>query len=202
MAMMLIGLTSSTLAAQSWKKQGKDSNFTRYRDAQPIVFVERGVEFLIFPDGSFDFNTNHDGFYSRSTLSRRSSINTTYGTYGNRVKFSKRRSRGVQIIHDRFGNVRRIGNVFINYNRNGKVKRVGSVFMAYNRGNGRLKQVGGLRVKYNHWGKIAHLSGTVNRFNANLNCGVSRGFDDYAYNFEDDDFYYKQNGKTKRKKRK
>ena len=28
-----------------------------YRHAEPIVFVERGIEFYVFPNGEFDFNT-------------------------------------------------------------------------------------------------------------------------------------------------
>ena len=28
-----------------------------YRYADPIVFMERGIEFYVFPNGEFDFNT-------------------------------------------------------------------------------------------------------------------------------------------------
>ena len=31
------------------------------RDADPIVFTERGVEFFVFADGQFDFNTRPSG---------------------------------------------------------------------------------------------------------------------------------------------
>ena len=53
-------MTLSTVSAavdHTARIQGEDLNQTRYNYAQPIQFVERGVEFLIFPDGSFDFNT-------------------------------------------------------------------------------------------------------------------------------------------------
>jgi hypothetical protein len=30
-----------------------------FRNAEPIVFMERGVEFFVFADGQFDFNTDH-----------------------------------------------------------------------------------------------------------------------------------------------
>lgn len=43
LASMLLGLTSATATAQ-----GEGLNNTRYRYAQPIMFVERGVEFMIF----------------------------------------------------------------------------------------------------------------------------------------------------------
>ncbi len=57
---LLMGLTTVTAAEKSSAKQGTDLDLaSRYRYAQPILFVERGVEFLIFTDGSFDFR---DGF--------------------------------------------------------------------------------------------------------------------------------------------
>ena len=56
---LLIGLTSaSATELHHQKKKTKIDKTKRYRYAQPIMFVERGVEFLVFPDGSFDFNTN------------------------------------------------------------------------------------------------------------------------------------------------
>ena len=131
---VLMSLTTVTAAETSFAhKKGKHLDKTkRYRYAQPIVFVERGVEFLVFPDGSFDFNTelngifyNDNDLYYRSQKSRRASINTTYGTPNSRVRFSKQRSRGVLVLNDREGKVRRIGNMFLNYDRYGKVKRIG-----------------------------------------------------------------------------
>ncbi|HLT54224.1 MAG TPA: hypothetical protein VKZ97_10045 [Flavobacteriaceae bacterium] len=179
---------------------------TRYRYAQPIMFVERGVEFLIFPDGSFDFNTNPGDYgdvYYRTTQvnTRRSSVNVTYGApaqahYG-----------GVIITHDRDGKVRRIGNVFINYDREGKIKRAGSVYMTYNRGNGRLTQVGGLQVNFNAWGEIVHTSGQVNRESAYINSytGVASTPTYYGNDsgyVDDEDFYYYRKGKEVKKQKK
>ena len=199
LAMMLIGLTSATATEFKSVKKGKDLKFNkRYRNAQPIKFVERGVEFLIFPDGSFDFNSNYGVNYWRYTNSRRSSIITTFNSPRSRVQYTSPRIRGVKILHDRYGAVRQIGNVFINYDRHGKVKRVGSVYMNYNRGNGRLKQVGDLRVNYNSWGKIVRLSGQVNYYNANFNCDL-----DYDFYEDNDTYYYKKgNKKNKHKRRK
>jgi hypothetical protein len=54
---LLIGLTTVSAAEKISATQGEDLIITRYGYAQPIQFVERGVEFLIFPDGSFDFIT-------------------------------------------------------------------------------------------------------------------------------------------------
>lgn len=221
-ASMLIGLTSVTATETLSVTPEEDLNMTRYRYAQPIMFVERGVEFMIFPDGSFDFNTNlrgqvqtNDNYYYRtSTIStRRGSVNTTFGAPGtiSRVHFSEPRERGVIIEHDRDGKVRRIGNVFINYDRFGKIKRAGSIYMSY-RGNGTLSQVGGLRVNYNHWGEIVHTSGHVSPFSNScgicgmIACTVNHsytpiGFDNNDWEDDDDFYYYKQNGDLKKQKK-
>jgi len=213
-AAMLIGLTSATATTAGYAvSNGEDSNTNRYRFTEPIVFIERGVEFLIFPDGSFDFNTeianNTSNVYYRSNT-RRSTINTTYGALGttNRVNYSTPRPRGVIITHDNNGKVRRIGNVFINYDREGRIKRAGSIYMSYQRGNGLLRQVGGLRVNYNHWGEIIHIAGIVNHNNSNFNNSLGSGYDgnnfisfnDNDY-FDDNYYYYRKNGEIKKTKK-
>jgi hypothetical protein len=217
-AMMFIGLTSATATtAGNAVLNGEDFNNARYRFAEPIVFIERGVEFLIFPDGSFDFNTelqnNVSDVYYRNSRTRRNSVNTTYGSPGtvSRINYSRSsRPRGIIITHDNNGQVRRIGNVFINYDREGRIKRAGTVYMSYQRGNGFLRQVGGLKVNYNRWGEIVHVNGIVNHNNSELNCGVGSGYgghqyDDFGYDedFDDSFYYYRKNGDIKKvKKRK
>jgi hypothetical protein len=210
---LLMGLT--TVNAQNTKR-GKDFISAQYRFAEPISFVEGGVEFLIFPDGSFDFNTNiEDTYYNanthyRSTNTRRSSVEVTFGTQrtASRIYYSAPSSRGVLILHDRDGKVRRIGNVFINYDREDRITRAGSVYMKYQRGNGSLNQVGGLRVNYNNWGEIVHVSGAVNYYNAHINyfVGTDRwDNDNYYYDFDhhdDGDFYYYRKGSEVKKQKK
>ncbi|MBT8264915.1 MAG: hypothetical protein KJP20_00105 [Bacteroidia bacterium] len=217
-ATMLIGLVSATAAEMSSANDGKDLRITkRYRYTQPIMFVERGVEFLIFPNGDFDFNTEivdgpfNDENYFRQNNSRRSSVNVTLSAPGKRIRYS--RPQGVLILHDRYGKVRRIGNVFINYDSRGRVKRVGSVYMKYR--HGRLKQVGGLTIRYNRWGDMIGLHGFV-KPHAQL-CGLCNvhgctmdhfgqghnddWYDDDYGDFDDDFYYYKKNGKKKKRKK-
>ncbi len=198
-AVLLMGLTTVTATEKQTFASDEDL-MTRYRYAQPVMFVERGVEFMIFPDGSFDFNTHvvtnyhtSNNYYYRSTTTttRRGSVNVTFGAPGvttNRVRFSTPRDRGVIIQHDSDGKVRRIGNVFINYDRFGKVKRVGSIYMQYNRGNNRLVQVGGLHVRYNAWGELVYSSGQVSPFSSPYGFGNSTFESDW--NTTDEDFYY------------
>lgn len=213
LAMVLLGITSATATtAGDAVLNGEDFKNARYRYAQPILFVERGVEFLIFPDGSFDFNTeafstvpgNH--YYRRN----RRGTNRTYGAPGTRYH---RGERGVLVQHDRLGRVRRIGNVFINYDRQGRIKRVGSVYISYRRGQ--LKQVGGLQILYNRYGDVIGTRGQVNFSNQGCGfCGVSGCTLDHfdSHSFDDDDwdddwdndddyYYYRKNGKVKKQKK-
>ncbi len=215
---MLLGLTSATATtAGNAVLIGEDFNNARYRYTQPILFVERGVEFLVFADGSFDFNTDSfstvpdddNYYYRRSKTRNRRSTNRTHGAPGTTYH---NRDRGVLVTHDRLGRVRRIGNVFINYDRDGKLKRVGSVYMSYRRGQ--LKQVGGLRILYNRYGDVIGTRGSVNRNNQGCSfCGTSGctvdHFDNQSHdndwdddwNDEDDYYYYRKGGKTLKKKK-
>ena len=205
-AVVLTGLTSVSADELSSKKLNHQlDNPLRYGYAQPILFLERGVEFMVFPDGSFDFNTEINTFgdvYYRNTnirtRTRRSSINTTHGAP------SSFYNGGVLITHDNQGRVRRIGNVFINYDRRGKIKRAGSVYMSYNRGNGRLTRIGGMRVHFNSWGELVNSNGFVNHESLYLQNStvIDDGFYTDDFHYEDDDFYYYKDGKKKRKDKK
>ncbi|MBV7268059.1 hypothetical protein [Winogradskyella luteola] len=214
LVMVLLGITSATATtAGDAVFNGEDFNNARYRFTEPIVFIERGVEFLIFPDGSFDFNTeilptipdNDDYYYKRN----RRQTNRTYGAPGTRYH---RGDRGVLVRHDRWGRVRRIGNVFINYDRQGRIKRAGSVYMGYRRGQ--LKQVGGLRILYNRYGNVIGTRGHVNFSNQGCGfCGTTSctidHFNDHSFNDDWDEswsndnsyYYYRKNGKVKKQKK-
>ena len=214
---LLMGLTTVTAAETTSATLNNDLDLTsRYRYAQPIVFLERGVEFLIFADGSFDFNTdfinaatNDNGYYTRqraNTRSRRSRVNTTHSAPGR--TYNHFGSRGARPTHDYLGRVRRINSVFISYDRIGRVKRVGSVYMGYK--HGLLTRVGGLHIKYNGRGKVIRTQGFVNRSNQDCSFCSTNGctmdhynaYDtDNQWNNNDDFYYYKKNGKAKKQKK-
>ena len=181
------------------------------RNAEPIVFTERGVEFFVFPDGQFDFNTRPstgDMYYKQS---RTSNVNKTYGAPSS----FQDRNYGVKVEHDNMGKVRRIGNVFINYDSNDRIKRVGSVYMTYNRYA--LEQVGGLQIIYNRRGQIVDMVGSVKggrgyeytpNNNDNNDCDYDNNHNsnnhDYDYdsnqNSNDQNQYYFKNNGTKAQK--
>ncbi|MGO4904828.1 hypothetical protein [Flavobacterium sp. W20_MBD1_R3] len=162
------------------------------REANPIVFTERGIEFFVFPDGQLDFNTRpttgRDMYYKSS---RKNGVNKTFGAPGN----VRNGNYGVKVEHDNRGRVRQVGNVFINYDVNDRVKRIGSVYMTYNRFA--LERVGRLEIIYNRRGQIVDTFGAVKGGRAYQYSQNS--FEDYDFgsnqNSSDDDYYYyKTNG--------
>ncbi len=125
-----------------------------YSDA--VSFVEGGVQFHIFLNGEFDFNTNY-----------RDSKYVNY--YGTRITHN----RAVRIERDYYGRVRRVGNTFINYDVRNNVKRVGSVYIDYR--FGQLARVGNLKVQYDRWGNP--------RFYGNVKYNNYYNDHNYFYNY-------------------
>ena len=163
-----------------------------YRDADPIVFMERGIEFFVFPDGQFDFNTRPSSgdVYYRS--SAKIAINSTHGA----PTSINNRNYGVKIEHDEFGRVRRIGNVFINYDGNDRIKRIGSVYMSYNRFA--LAQVGSLQIIYNRRGQIIDIIGAVKgrrNYDYSSNNNYDAPYSPRSNESDDDHYYFKTDGK-------
>jgi hypothetical protein len=167
-----------------------------YRHADPIVFVERGIEFYVFPNGAFDFNTVRTATPNRP---RGNNFNNTFGA-PNVQSYYGPSNVGVRIEHDHFGRVRRIGNVFVNYDAFGRIRRAGNVYMRYN--SFALTQVGNLRIVYNRRGQIISVYGTVNGFNHGnvYNPGGNFGGNTFYNNgldnddFEGDFHYYRSDG--------
>ena len=215
---LLMGLTTVTATEKISETKSIDLDITsRYRYAQPILFVERGVEFLIFADGSFDFNTEifYDSPRNVYYKDRRNRRSRNYGAPGH---VYGRSNHGTLVRHDRLGRVRRIGNVFINYDRFGRIIRAGSVYMDYRRGL--LRQVGGLRVLYNRHGFMSGTRGQVNFGNPGNGVYGFNDFesdrnydrrgqgnnrwdnDDWEEDWNDDGYYYyKKDGKVKKQKK-
>lgn len=168
---------------------------TRFSFEEPISFVERGIEFFVFPNGDFDFNTRPqdsqgDYFYKAA------------GKRGASIQERRTFNYGTRIEHDGFGRVRRVGNTFINYDTNDRVSRIGSVYMRYNRVG--LTQIGGMRIIYNYRGEIVDTFGAIKRYYNSgyaynhTNCDVSTNYYS-ASNYTDNDYYYYRADGTKAK---
>lgn len=191
-------LLSGTLAQASGTTTSDYNSYTNgyvdYGDAEPVIFTERGIEFMVFLDGDMDFNTSPattGSDYYRGTRQQNSSRYVPITT-------------GVRVEHDNQGRVRRVGNVFINYDAVGRVKRIGSVYMAYN--SFALKQIGGMRFAYDRYGRVIRTFGAVNTTRGYAyqpytgNNGYASGYSTgNSYGTGNEDYYYyrKDGSKTK-----
>lgn len=167
----------------------------RYSFEEPISFIERDIEFFVFPNGEFDFNTRPEdsqGDYFYKTAGRRGTVT------------AERRpvNYGVRIEHDSFGRVRRIGNTFINYDSRDRVSRIGTVYMRYNRTA--LTQIGGMRLVYNYRGDLVDMIGNVKgrgnygyTYNSNVYYNNNNTYT--ASNNNNNDYYYYKADGTKEK---
>jgi hypothetical protein len=150
------------------------STTTRFSFEEPISFTERGIEFFVFANGDFDFNTrpnDSQGDYHYKLAGKRTSdVNRVAENYG------------VLIEHDSYGRVRRVGNTFINYDNRDRVNRIGTVYMKYNRFG--LIQIGGMQIMYNRRGEIVNRIGQVKGYR---NYGYA--YQTYQNQYETDDYY-------------
>lgn len=162
-----------------------------FRNADPIEFTERGIQFFVFPDGQLDFNTRPttggDMYYKSN---KKGGTNRTYGT----PAAARNANYGVKVEHDNMGRVRQVGNVFINYDANNRIKRVGSVYMMYNRYA--LERVGDLQIIYNRRGQIVDMVGAVKggrpiQYSQNNVSNNGYGYGNNQSSNDQDDYYYK-----------
>jgi len=158
----------SSIEAKHRKKSPNRISFN-YSYQNSVNFEEQGIEFFIFTNGKFDFNTNFNN-----------SNNNYYGNHINRER---------EISRDYKGQITRIGNSFIHYDRYGNVIRIGNVYMRYYRG--KLTGVGHLKVSYDYWGNPTFYGSVKNNyynyngFRINLNIGDICSYND-AYFYGND----------------
>ncbi|MFN3639839.1 MAG: hypothetical protein ACK4UK_02880 [Flavobacterium sp.] len=160
----IIFLTGSWVHAQVSTHQDSQrrSALTNFNHNEPFVFMERDIEFYVFQNGDFDFNTRP--FDSQSSIIFRR---------GNTARPQIGLNHGVRIDHDSFGRVRRVGNTFINYDAFNRVSRIGSVFMRYNRFG--LHQIGGMSIMHNRNGMIVGIVGHINGHRGNQHVVYGNG---------------------------
>ncbi len=160
-----------------------DEKMRRFNSDEPIVFTERGIEFYVFSNGEFDFNTQP----SQGTVYYKNGRRSTNTTYGAPVNYG-----GIKIEHDYLGRVRRIGNVFVNYDASDRIKRIGSVYMTYNRFA--LSQVGNLKIVHNRRGEIIDIIGQVKGYSYGNSHGNSGNYYTSPAHNDNDYYYYKTDG--------
>jgi len=214
----ILGVFTFVNANEVNNNRSDNTDVSRYSYMQPLKFVERGVEFYVFPNGEFDFNTHPRYHRSRG---HGVSINISHGaprSFHSSYYRNHHNDRGVRIEHDHLGRVRRIGSVFINYDRHSRIKRVGSVYMNYR--HHLLSNIGGLYIYYSRNGRIHRTTGAIKHNMGCHFCGINNcstnhygnshghnNYDDYDDyndhgNYDDDLYYYRKGNKKGYKKSK
>jgi hypothetical protein len=185
--LILLGMFLMVSTVEAKKGYELPNRFgVNYSYNNAVNFVEKGIQFHIFTNGEFDFNTRY---------------NDTYHDYNGK----RTRNNSIAINRDFRGRIRTIGSVFINYDIRGNVTRIGNVFIRYRRG--RLTSVGNLSVYYDRGG-YPNFNGYVrdnfyvdNGIRINLNigdvCDYNDGYfshRDFRRNYtrirEDNNFFY------------
>jgi hypothetical protein len=146
------------------------SNKVNYSYENSVHFITSGIEFYIFTNGDFDFNSNFNNVYSNYNNAHSSRSELT-------------------ISRDYNGNIKRVGPIYIAYDFKGNVSRIGAISMGYYRN--RLTNVGHLKVRYNRWGNPVFYGNVranfyeANGVRINLNIGAVCSYND-AYFFRND----------------
>ena len=161
---MMVSITEANNGKPKFKKEG----YNYFRTVKPVTFFENGVKFFVYPNGEFDFNSHF-----------RNSSEAYY--FKGRRTTNLGRERGVRILKDRFGQIRRIGNITVDYTRSGKVAQIGSVSMDYFKG--KLKRVGNMKIIY-HPHKGVKYIGKVKSTNHRY-----YGWDEWEYGYDHNFFY-------------
>lgn len=165
-ALILFGMLIMVFTIEAKTGNEKPNRIrVNYTYDNAVNFIERGIEFYIFTNGDFDFNTH---------------LENSYNDYNRRIN-----NRGVRVNRDYRGRITRIGNAFINYDYRGNVTRIGSISMRYR--FGKLTKVGDLRVHYNRWGN-PNFYGNVRDFYYDNGIRFNISFGDIC-NYNDSYFY-------------
>ncbi len=181
----------------------KDRVTKRYHNTQPIVFIEGGIKFLVYPEGSIDYKV-----LNRRGRSHYGNWNTrrynTPGTYTQRV----RAHHNNFIRYDYYGRLKKVGPNYISYDRYNRVRRIGTISIRYNR-RGLVYQIGGLRIYYNRYDRIRETEGNIHYDGCGY-CGIdgcttthdpyyNRNWQPKYYKHDNDDDHYYKNRKRKKR---
>ncbi len=126
---------------------------------QPVVFIENGIEFLVYPDGAIDFNVTPSSVRLNGQYVREIYNPGRYDVYRTGANYRKG-----YVQYNRKGQVVQIGSLNLHYLRDGKVARVGNIPITYKKGL--LDRIGNRKMHYDRSGRIYKQTGFINK-NAN-----------------------------------
>ena len=107
----------------------------------PVAVIENGIEFLIYPNGTVDFNMPRSSVRigSRSVKEIRSNKSVVINKRGI--------YRPGYVRYDRAGRLTQVGNVPLFYKQNGKIAQVGHTNIKYKKG--RIVRIGKIKMNNN-----------------------------------------------------
>nr|MBX2827576.1 hypothetical protein [Flavobacteriaceae bacterium] len=188
LVVLFLGGTTTQINAQHRGNHGgqttiKKGKQHRYNNSQSVRFVENGVLFTVYTNGTFDFQ--EAAICGTPYRYQRRNVNVVY----NNNVHPRRGRRGhtydrLRVKTDLYGNVIAVNNVCINYKRNGKVRQIGSVAIFHQRGL--MRQVGGMSIEYNRFGNIRRTYGAIKGRNGNVWHDDWYTHNDYDNDWDDD----------------
>lgn len=148
--LLFLGFTSCMVMENSQNKAPGT-----YKGSVPFIFVERDVEFAIYPNGEFDFAYVGPNYRY-----------TPYNGPRQPFSFNGGYDYDVYLQFDRFGAVIQVESVPIYYDYYGRIIQAGNVVLRYS--GDYVTQIGNMHVIYKKGGVYMASSGYVNSYNQHL----------------------------------
>ena len=149
---LFLGATSCVSMAES--RTNSQAQGT-YRGSVPFIFVERDVEFAIYPNGEFDFAYVGPNYQ-----------NNPYNGPRRPFSYNGGYNYDVYLQFDRFGAVVQVESVPIYYDYYGRITQAGNIIIRYT--GDYVTQIGNMHVIYERGNVYLASSGYVNSYNQHL----------------------------------
>ncbi|MAZ28545.1 MAG: hypothetical protein CL868_15905 [Cytophagaceae bacterium] len=147
----MIMLGTSMTQASEINDPGRLLPSANHAMMQPVVLVEQGVKFYLYPDGSIEYGTSLNNGPTQNNFRGNAISRTSY--YRNQLQQRQ------YVAIDRMGRIYRVGTVNIRYDILGRVTQVGSLDVDYKRGL--VDTVGRMKVHYDRYGTVTHYTGRL-----------------------------------------
>lgn len=151
---VLLGF-SSCISMEGTRTNAQSQAMGTYKGSVPFIFVERDVEFAIYPTGEFDFAYVGPNYRY-----------TPYNGPRRPFSYNGGYNYDVYLQFDRFGAVVQVESVPIYYDYYGRIIQAGNVVLKYS--GDYVTQIGNMHIIYQRGGVYMASSGYVNSYNQHL----------------------------------
>ena len=133
----------------------------------PVVFIENGIEFLVYPNGALDFNVTPSSVRLNGQYVREVYNPGRYDVYRTGTNY-----RRGYVQYTRMGQAVQIGQMSLDYFRDGRVARIGNIPVNYKKG--RLDKIGNMKMHYDRSGRIYKQTGFVEAYKNAHDCEMGQ----------------------------